>query len=115
MYSIRIYTEFDLDVKFDEEQNNIEYLLSIFETQFWINHHWSIKMHKNYLYTLPFHFDQLKDFYHIYKSKSLNSWSHLKSIDFNSNLLKHLLYLPFTDLDELVQLLNMDKISNQTY
>jgi hypothetical protein len=92
---------FHLYVKFDEEPIDIEHLLSTFENRFWIDHHWSIGMHKNYLYTLPFHFDKLEDFIdfdHI-KSKMLDSpatWSHVtsidlsKSTDFNSNLIKQL-------------------------
>jgi hypothetical protein len=55
-------------------------------------------MNKNYLYTLSFHFDKLKDFIdfdHI-KLNSPSTWSHVTSIDlskctdFNSNLIKRL-------------------------
>jgi hypothetical protein len=88
---------FHLYVKFDQEPVDIEHLLSTFENRFWIDHHWSIGMHKNYLYTLPFHFEKLKDFINFDHIKSkISTWSRVtsielsKSTDFNSNLIKQL-------------------------
>jgi hypothetical protein len=68
----------------------VEDFLSTFQSQFWFNHHWTFGMHETYLYTLPFHFDQLKNFSDFDQIESSNSnifnslqtWSHVKSIDF---------------------------------
>ncbi len=53
---------FHLYTQLEKEPRDIERLLSTFQTQFWFNHHWTFGMHGTYLYTLPFHFDKLKDF-----------------------------------------------------
>jgi hypothetical protein len=68
----------------------VEDFLPTFQSQFWFNHHWTFGMHQTYLYTLPFHFDQLKNFSDFDQIESSNSnifnslqtWSHVKSIDF---------------------------------
>jgi hypothetical protein len=84
---------FHLFMELDKQPVDIERFLSIFQTQFWLDHHWTFGMHKTYLYTLPFHFDQLKDFSDFDQIKSSNSkilnslqtWSHVKSIVFPSS------------------------------
>lgn len=60
-----------------------------FKTQFWLDHHWTLGTHETYLYTLPFHFDTLKDFIDFDEIQSSNAkildspntWSHVKSIN----------------------------------
>jgi hypothetical protein len=83
--SFHLYMQVERTYSFD-----VEYFLSTFQTQFWFDHHWIFGMHGKYLYTLPFHFDKLKDFIDFNRIKSSNSkifnslqtWSHVKSIDF---------------------------------
>ncbi len=65
----------------------------MFETQFWFDHQWTFGMHEAYLYTLPFHHDELKDFIDFDQMKSSNSnvfnslqrWSRIKSIEFSDS------------------------------
>jgi hypothetical protein len=69
----------------------VKRFFSTFQTQFWLDHHWIFGMHETYLYTLPFHFDQLNDFSDFDQIKSSNpkilnslqTWSHVKSIKFS--------------------------------
>ncbi|CAF3621937.1 unnamed protein product [Adineta steineri] len=37
-------------------------ILSRFQDQYWFDHKWTFGMHGKYLYTLPFHFEYLRDF-----------------------------------------------------
>ncbi|CAF0986977.1 unnamed protein product [Rotaria sp. Silwood1] len=96
--------QFYLYAKLWNHSIDIKNILSTFENQFWFDHNWSVGMHGNYLYTLPFHFDELNDFIdfdHIKSndSKVLNypwTWYHITSISFSSssklnlNLIKQL-------------------------
>jgi hypothetical protein len=82
----------------------LENFLSTFKNQFWFDHHWSIGIHGEYLYTLPFHFDQLNDFidFDLIKSNDLMilhspcTWYRVTSIEFsescilNSDLIEQL-------------------------
>jgi hypothetical protein len=95
--SFHLYMQVERNLSFD-----VERFLSTFQTQFWLDHNWTFGMHETYLYTLPFHFDQLNDFIDFDQIKSSNSnifnslktWSHVKSIDFpyyfNSNVIKQI-------------------------
>jgi hypothetical protein len=81
-------------------------MLSQFKDQYWFDHNWFFGMHGKYLYTLPFHFDHLCDFYHSFdgvKSSNHNLletnpriWYNVKSIDllmtleYDFNLIKQL-------------------------
>jgi hypothetical protein len=84
---------FHLYMQLWKEPIDIESFLSTFQTQFWFDHHWIFGMHGKYFYTLPFHFDQLKDFIDFDQIKSSNSkmfnslqtWSRVKSIDFSES------------------------------
>jgi hypothetical protein len=83
---------------------NVNNFLSTFENQFWFDHHWSIGIHGQYFYTLPFHFDKLNDFIDFDHIKSNNlmilqspcTWYRVISIEFcesfelNSNLIEQL-------------------------
>ena len=73
---------FHFYVKFSEESVDIETILSTFETRFWLDHHWSIGMHQNFIYTLPFHFNQFVDFDKIHSTicQSPRTWNRLRSI-----------------------------------
>ncbi|CAF3886906.1 unnamed protein product [Rotaria sp. Silwood2] len=96
--------QFHLYAKLWNHSSDIKSILSTFQNQFWFDHNWSVAMHGNYLYTLPFHFDKLYDFIdfdHVKSndSKILNypwTWYHVTSIDFsnsvklNLNLIKQL-------------------------
>jgi hypothetical protein len=93
----------DLYMQSNKVPIDIGHLLPIFQTHFWFDHHWIFGAHGTYLYTLTFHFDKLKDFTNFDQIQSSNSkifsslqtWSHVKSIDFsesfqiNSNLIKN--------------------------
>ncbi|CAF1333305.1 unnamed protein product [Rotaria sp. Silwood1] len=95
---------FHLYTQFNKEPVNVESFLSTFQTQFWFDHHWTFGIHETYLYTIPFHFDNMKDFIEFDQIKSNNSvilnssktWSHVKSIGssnsskFSLNLIKQL-------------------------
>ncbi|CAF4976665.1 unnamed protein product, partial [Rotaria sp. Silwood1] len=95
---------FHLYTQFNKEPVNVESFLSTFQTQFWFDHHWTFGIHETYLYTIPFYFDNMKDFIDFDQIKSNNSvilnssktWSHVKSIDssnsskFSLNLIKQL-------------------------
>ncbi|CAF3867497.1 unnamed protein product [Rotaria sp. Silwood1] len=80
---------FHLYTQFYKEPVNVESFLSTFQTQFWFDHHWTFGIHETYLYTIPFYFDNMKDFIDFDQIKSNNSvilnssktWSHVKSID----------------------------------
>jgi hypothetical protein len=80
-------------MQLEKEPRDIERFLSTFQTQFWFDHHWTFGMHRTYLYTLPFHFDKLKDFIDFDRIKSSNSkifnslqtWSHVKSIELSDS------------------------------
>jgi hypothetical protein len=79
-----------------------ESILLTFKNDFWFDHHWLIGTDGRYLYTLPFHFDQLIDFMHFDHVKSNHSeilnypwvWNNVTSIELsgrdkhNLNLLK---------------------------
>jgi hypothetical protein len=116
------------------EPIDVKRFLSTFQTQFWFDHHWTFGIHGTYLYTLPFHFDQLNDVSGFDQIKSSNSkifnslqtWSHIKSIvfsksfKFKSNLIEQLkLKMPnltsttlaFQRMDDLCK--NVDE-TNQT-
>jgi hypothetical protein len=81
-------------MQLEKEPRDIERFLSTFQTEFWFDHHWTFGIHETYLYTLPLHFDKLKDFIDFDRIKSSNSkifnsrqtWSHVKSIDFDESL-----------------------------
>ncbi|CAF3280722.1 unnamed protein product [Rotaria sp. Silwood2] len=95
---------FHLYAEFNKEPMNVESFLSTFQTQFWFDHHWTFGIHETYVYTIPFHFDNVKDFIDFDQIKSNNSvvlnspktWSHVKSMDssksskFSLNLIKQL-------------------------
>ncbi|CAF4359610.1 unnamed protein product [Rotaria sp. Silwood2] len=80
---------FHLYAEFNKEPMNVESFLSTFQTQFWFDHHWTFGIHETYVYTIPFHFDNVKDFIDFDQIKSNNSvvlnspktWSHVKSMD----------------------------------
>jgi len=95
---------FHLYIKLFKDPVDVKYLLSTFKNQFWFDHNWSIGIHANYFYTIPFHFDKLDsfiDFDHINSSNSIiyNSrqiWHRIKSINLlsccklNLNLIKQM-------------------------
>lgn len=80
---------FHLYMQLDQIPRNIESFLSTFQTQFWLDHDWIFGIYKTYLFTLPFHFDKLKDYINFDEIVSSNptilnstqTWSHVKSID----------------------------------
>ena len=88
---------FHLYVKLNIQPANVESFLSTFQTPFWLDHHWTLAMHDSYLYTLPFHFDTLNgftDFDQITSSdphtlSSLQTWSHVTSIEFSQSFQFH--------------------------
>jgi hypothetical protein len=96
--------QFHFQAQLNEDLINVENILSTFKNQFWFDHNWFIGMHGRYLYTLPFHFDELNsfnDFDHVKSNNSeiLNySWTwyrvtviHLsESYNLNLNLIKQL-------------------------
>jgi hypothetical protein len=54
--------QFHLYVKLDKYSINCDKILSGFKNEYWFDHNWSFGMHRNYFYTLPFHFDSLYQF-----------------------------------------------------
>ena len=86
------FQKFHLYVQYDRISTN---LLSTFRNSFWSNRQWSIDTYGNYLYTLPFHFDELNHWTN-FEDISSNNWSNVKHIHltefdvFNSNLIKQI-------------------------
>ncbi|CAF1495878.1 unnamed protein product, partial [Rotaria sordida] len=95
---------FHFYTQFNKEPLDVESFLSTFQTQFWIDHHWTFGIYETYLYTIPYHFNNLKGFIDFDRIKSNNleilnspkAWSHVKSMDFsdssnfNLNIIKQL-------------------------
>ena len=93
-----------LYLRLDANPVNVKSFLSIFQTPFWHDHHWTLAIHGSYLYTLPFHFETLYDFVDFKQIESSNpnalsscqTWAHIKSIEFSrsfkfrSNLIEQL-------------------------
>ena len=88
---------FHLYLQLDYKPLNLKKFLSTFQSPFWLNHQWAVGMHGPYLYTLPVHFDTLHgftDFDQIISSntnilRSLQTWSHIKSIEFSKSFKFH--------------------------
>ncbi|CAF0947087.1 unnamed protein product [Adineta steineri] len=95
---------FHLLVTFDKEITEIDTLLSTFQNQFWYDHHWIVGIHRQHLFTLPFHFKKLNNFIdfdeiklsNLKTSSFLSVWPHVTSIDLSQcnnpdlNLIKQL-------------------------
>jgi hypothetical protein len=74
--------------------NRYNIILSRFKSQFWFDRNLSFGMHERYLYTLPFHFDDLytrfEDFYHVKSNNpeilinNCRIWYYVKSIEMSS-------------------------------
>ncbi|CAF1104215.1 unnamed protein product [Adineta ricciae] len=96
--------QFHLYSKIQQQFLEPESVLATFQDQFWFDRNWSIGMHGKYLYTLPFHFDELHDFLDFDRVKSNNNkilnscgiWSKVKLIQlarsnrFNLGLIKQM-------------------------
>ncbi|UJR19843.1 hypothetical protein I4U23_022976 [Adineta vaga] len=95
---------FHLYATFDKEPTDVDVLLSTFENQFWLDHHWSVGIHGKYLFTLPFHFNKMNNFIDFDQVRSSDpalltfpsTWSYVISINLsecinvNSNLIAQL-------------------------
>ncbi|CAF1220911.1 unnamed protein product [Adineta steineri] len=96
--------QFYLYSKVKQDQFNIDNVISTFKDQFWFDHKWFVGMHGNYLYTLPFSFNELYGFSNFDEIQSnhddiLNSsriWYNVKLIElarsnkFDLNLIKQI-------------------------
>ena len=95
-------TEFHLYTRIDHNRNDINMILSTFQNQFWFDHNWFIGIHGNYLYTLPFQFDEIYDFTHFDDVKSSNNdilinnsrlWYNVSSIHLDRSFLDNFDFL----------------------
>ena len=86
-----------LYIQLDAKPVNDEIYLSTFRNSFWFDHHWRVAIHKNFLYTLPFHFDTVYEFSDFNRIKSSNEsvldslqvWSRVKTIQFAESFQFH--------------------------
>jgi hypothetical protein len=81
--------EFHLYVKINRCRIEINKILATFQNQFWFDHNWYFGIHGDYLYTLPFNFEEMYDFSHFDDIESSNNdilinnsrlWYHVTSI-----------------------------------
>jgi hypothetical protein len=97
--------QFHLYAKFSQDRDDVQNILSTFSNAFWFDHNWSVGIHGNYLYTLPFLFNKLNDFISFDDVTTTNSeilnnnsstWYNVQSIElsksneFNFNFIKQL-------------------------
>jgi hypothetical protein len=98
--------QFHLYTKLPSGRYNKNVDLSQFKDQYWFNHNPSFGMHGDYVYTLPFHFDNLYDCFQDFNEIKLNNceilkrnsriWYNVKSIqlptesNYNRNFVKEL-------------------------
>jgi hypothetical protein len=61
--SMRGLKQFHFYARSPSYSDNQENILSQFQNKYWSDHNWTFGMHRNYFYTLPFHFDYLHEFY----------------------------------------------------
>ncbi|CAF1379703.1 unnamed protein product [Adineta steineri] len=75
-------------------EENSEEVLRTFENSFWRDHNWTIGTHKNYFYTLPFHFSHFYGFTDFDRIQSKNSntleanhrpWDKIKTLGFDNS------------------------------
>jgi hypothetical protein len=104
--SMKELKEIHLYAKTYKYSINCDKILSGFKNKYWFDHNWSFGMHRNYFYTLPFHFDYLYEFYGGFKNVKSNNpsiliknrriWYNVKSIElerssnYNRNFVKEL-------------------------
>ena len=55
--------QFHLYAKLDQNNIDVDSILSQFQTHYWIDHNLSFGMYNKYFYTLPFQFNYLYEFY----------------------------------------------------
>ncbi|CAF3986382.1 unnamed protein product, partial [Rotaria sp. Silwood1] len=61
--SMRELKKFYLYAKLYTNSYNANHILSKFKNQYYLDYNLSFRMHLNYFYTLPFHFDHLYEIY----------------------------------------------------
>jgi hypothetical protein len=104
--SMKELKRFHLYTKLPSFQYYNDVNLSQFKDQYWFNHNPSFGMHGDYLYTLPFHFDNIYDCFEDFNDVKLNNceilknnsriWYNVKSIQlpirsgYNRNFVKEL-------------------------
>lgn len=64
---------FDRYMQLDGCIFDVKPILLTFQSQLWIDHHWTFARHGKYLYTKPFHFYQLNDLIDFDQIESSNS------------------------------------------
>ncbi|CAF5159842.1 unnamed protein product, partial [Rotaria sp. Silwood1] len=60
---MRELKKFYLYAKLYTNSYNANHILSKFKNQYYLDYNLSFRMHLNYFYTLPFHFDHLYEIY----------------------------------------------------
>lgn len=84
-------TSFHFYVKLAKTPILIQNILSTFKNKFWFDHGWSVGTHEQFIYTLPFHYDELDDFIDFDHIESSNlavlnapsTWYRVRSINFS--------------------------------
>ncbi|CAF1094603.1 unnamed protein product [Adineta steineri] len=98
---------------------DVHKLLSTFQAQFWFDHNWSIGLHNDhrntYIYSLPFHFNELHNFIHTNQILSNNDqllknnthlWYNITSLGLSMRVHKN-----FEDIFRFIKI-NMPKLSS---
>ena len=62
LQSMTELTQFHFYTKFNSDLFDAARILPTFSNEFWLDHKWFIGIHGNYIYTLPFRFEQLHHF-----------------------------------------------------